>query len=261
MAESTRSTATSDQLEDALTKLTIHQLYLTHTIQQLMQKIDALIHHLSQPAPPSHFPSSSAITASHGCLSLYFDHAKPQPPCKQHLDNGNLVMGKDCNIDQLNITIYGAEKGFCNVTLGDDCFLMGNIVLHQPRSTVRIGDRVFIGPNTTIFCYEEVEISNDVMFSWGCTIIDTNAHSLISRERMSDVMNWKKGWQFKNWSVVASKKITIKEKCWIGFNSIVMKGVTLEEGTVVGAGSVVTKSSDPYTIIGGNPAQFIKSTE
>ncbi|KAH1250459.1 hypothetical protein GmHk_05G013613 [Glycine max] len=80
MAESTRSTATSDQLEDALTKLTIHQLYLTHTIQQLMQKIDALIHHLSQPAPPSHFPSSSAITASHGCLSLYFDHARPQHP-------------------------------------------------------------------------------------------------------------------------------------------------------------------------------------
>ncbi|KAL5187835.1 hypothetical protein HKD37_05G013444 [Glycine soja] len=45
-----------------------------------MQKIDALIHHLPQPAPPSHFPSSFAITASHGCLSLYSDHARPQHP-------------------------------------------------------------------------------------------------------------------------------------------------------------------------------------
>ena len=80
MAESTRYTATSDRLEDALTKLTTHQLYLTHMIQQLMHKIDALIHHLPQPAPPSHFPSSSAITASHGCLSLYSDHARPHHP-------------------------------------------------------------------------------------------------------------------------------------------------------------------------------------
>ncbi|KAH1247592.1 hypothetical protein GmHk_06G017462 [Glycine max] len=80
MAESTRYTATSDRLEDALTKLTTHQLYLTHMIQQLMHKIDALIHHLPQPAPPSHFPSSSAITASHGCLSLYSDHARPKHP-------------------------------------------------------------------------------------------------------------------------------------------------------------------------------------
>ncbi|XP_028215205.1 sulfated surface glycoprotein 185-like [Glycine soja] len=80
MVESTRSTVTSDQLEDALTKLTTHKIYLTHTIQQLMHKIDALIHHLPQPAPPSHFPSSSAITASHGYLSLYSDHARPQHP-------------------------------------------------------------------------------------------------------------------------------------------------------------------------------------
>ena len=76
MAESTRSTVTSNRLEDALTKLTTHQLYLTHTIQQLTDKIDELIHHLPKPAPPSHSPSFSfAIPASHGCLSLYSDHA------------------------------------------------------------------------------------------------------------------------------------------------------------------------------------------
>jgi acetyltransferase-like isoleucine patch superfamily enzyme len=99
------------------------------------------------------------------------------------------------------------------------------------------------------------------MFSWGCTIIDTNAHSLNSGERLNDVIDWKKGWQYKNWSVVESKAILIKEKCWIGFNSIVMKGVTLEEGTIVAAGSVVTKTSEPYSMIGGNPARFIKKTE
>ncbi|KAL5193487.1 hypothetical protein HKD37_20G055697 [Glycine soja] len=75
----TRSTTTSDRLEDALTKLTTQKLYLTHTIQQLTHKIDVLIHHLPKSAPPSHSPSSFfAIPAFHGCLSLYSDHARPQ---------------------------------------------------------------------------------------------------------------------------------------------------------------------------------------
>ncbi|MBW7940936.1 MAG: acyltransferase [Candidatus Kuenenia stuttgartiensis] len=107
-------------------------------------------------------------------------------------------------------------------------------------------------------CYESIEIGDDVMVSWDCTIIDTNAHSVKSEERASDVLDWAKG--EKDWSRVESKKIVVEQKCWIGFKSIIMKGVNLGEGSVVAAGSVVTKDSEPYSVIGGNPAMLIKKT-
>lgn len=55
------------------------------------------------------------------------------------------------------------------------------------------------------------------------------------------------------------KPVTIGKNCWIGMNSIVLPGVTLGDGTVVGAGSVVTKSfPHGYCIIAGNPATILK---
>ena len=54
--------------------------------------------------------------------------------------------------------------------------------------------------------------------------------------------------------------ILIEDKTWIGFNSIITKGVTLKEGTIIACGSVVQKSTERYSIYGGNPATFIKKT-
>jgi maltose O-acetyltransferase len=52
--------------------------------------------------------------------------------------------------------------------------------------------------------------------------------------------------------------ITIGDHVWIGGNSTILQGVTIGEGAIVAAGSVVTKDVEPYTIVGGVPAKFIK---
>lgn len=187
--------------------------------------------------------------------------SKPQINLLQDLlENGNLIIGENCTLDNLNIQKYQLQKGYCNVEIGTNCFLENSITLFSEKSKVNIGDRVYLGPNTNINCRNQIFIGDDVMFSWGCTLMDTNAHSLISEDRKNDVVDWKKGWQFKDWSVVQSQKIMIGNKCWIGFNSIILKGVILGEGCVVASGSVVTKSFEPFSIIGGNPAKFIKKT-
>lgn len=61
---------------------------------------------------------------------------------------------------------------------------------------------------------------------------------------------------------VEGKDVNIGEKCWIGMNSVILPGVTLGDHTVVGAGSIVTKSfSDGYCVIVGNPAKMVKTIE
>lgn len=52
--------------------------------------------------------------------------------------------------------------------------------------------------------------------------------------------------------------ITIKDDVWIGYGAIICSGVTIGQGAIVAAGAVVTKDVEPYAIVGGNPAHFIK---
>ena len=60
---------------------------------------------------------------------------------------------------------------------------------------------------------------------------------------------------------LATKPISIGANAWVAGWSIVLPGVTIGEGAVVGAGSVVTKDVEPWTVVGGNPAKFIKKRE
>lgn len=53
-------------------------------------------------------------------------------------------------------------------------------------------------------------------------------------------------------------KIIVEDEVWIGYRAIIMSGVTLSKGSIVAAGSVVTKDVPPYAIVGGNPARIIK---
>ena len=175
---------------------------------------------------------------------------------------GYLIVGENTNIKKLTIE---NETGFDfinnSITIGDNCMIMGIFVLHSVDSCINIGHNVFIGPNSALFCREKISIGSDVMISWGCTLIDTNAHSLNSSDRENDVKDWIKGPSSKKWESVLTKEIIISDKCWIGFNSVVIKGVVMGEGSVVGCASVVTKNVDEYSIVGGNPAIKIKNTK
>lgn len=136
--------------------------------------------------------------------------------------------------------------------------MRGNVVFEKENAAFSVGNRCFIG-NTLISVADGIEIGNDVLISWGVTIADHNAHSLKFSERQCDVEDWR-GCS-KNWMGVKIGKVVIQDKVWIGFNVIVLKGVTIGEGAIVGAGSVVSKDVPPFTIVAGNPARVVRKLD
>lgn len=88
------------------------------------------------------------------------------------------------------------------------------------------------------------------MIGGNCKIYDNDFHSLDFNERMGTVDLWSK-----------TCPVVIKDGAFIGAHTIVLKGVTIGERSIVGAGSVVTRSIPDYEIWAGNPAKFIKKVE
>ncbi len=179
------------------------------------------------------------------------------------IKSGIVTVEKNNDIDNLNIEVRFLNKTNPMVKIGNNNVLNTKFVLETKTSKITVGNNSFVGGGVFI-CANEITIGSDVMFSWGCTIIDTDAHSLNWEYRKDDVKNWKRGLdenaigKYKDWTNVVNKKIEIQDKAWIGFNVIILKGVTIGEGAIVAAGSVVTKNVDPFTLVAGNPAVFIK---
>lgn len=183
------------------------------------------------------------------------------------LKGEQISVGTNTNISAMRAISHTISTDKNIVSIGSDSFLTCNIFIENNIGRVKIGNRTYIG-SSSIICANKIVIGDDVLISWGCTIVDNNAHSLISTQRSNDVAMAKRNFENKethsnlnkDWSVVDCKPIIIRDKSWIGFNSIILKGVTIGEGAVVAAGSVVTKDVPDYAIVAGNPATVIKYT-
>lgn len=139
--------------------------------------------------------------------------------------------------------------------IGDGTIFEGVIASDRDGSSVSIGRNSFIGGSTIVTAIG-VTIGDDVLVSWGCTIVDHDSHALDWTHRRADVASHYQG--VKDWSNVSMRPVTIADKVWIGFNVIVLKGVTIGEGAVVAAGSVVTRDVLPFTLVAGNPARPVR---
>jgi Acetyltransferase (isoleucine patch superfamily) len=173
----------------------------------------------------------------------------------------NIKKGNSC-VDGLQLNIRNPQNKVY-LTVGDDCVINGTINIGDAEFI--IGDRVMIN-GSTFYCTTGINIGNDVLISWDCTIADSNMHSIVSADRVKELATAKK--DYDNGTIgdnpalttIKNAPVVIKDKVWIGFNCIILKGVTIGEGAVVGAGSVVTKDVPDYAVVAGNPAKIIKYT-
>ena len=145
-------------------------------------------------------------------------------------------------------------KDNCVINIDEQSQIDGAIYFDKDNALISIGKCSFI--NGSLIAAQKIEIGDDVLISWGVTVVDHNSHAISFSERSQDVVNWRLG--KKDWTNVKIAPIKISNKVWIGFNSIILKGVTIGEGAIVGAGSVVTKDVPAWTIVAGNPARVIR---
>lgn len=107
--------------------------------------------------------------------------------------------------------------------------------------------------STSIYCQNRVEIGNHVLIGAETIIIDNNFHSTDYTIRGTG----KEGSRYKG--TVNSAPVIIGDHVFIGTRCIINKGVSIGEGAIIAAGSVVVKDIPAWEMWGGNPAKFIKS--
>ncbi len=142
-----------------------------------------------------------------------------------------------------------------SLEIGAGSIVEANLVIEREGASIVIGRNTFIG-SSLIASATRIEVGDDVLISWGCTIVDHNSHGIGWAQRSQDVRDWYHG--KKDWTHVEVKPVKIGDKSWLGLNVIVLKGVEIGEGAVVAAGSVVVKNVPAWTIVAGNPAKVIR---
>lgn len=121
------------------------------------------------------------------------------------------------------------------------------IMVARYGGKIEIGDGFGIS-GSTIYSTASIKIGKNATIGANCKIIDNDFHPLDPEYRRLNL----------NEEHTARAPITIGDNCFIGMNSIILKGTTLGNNVVVGAGSVVHGSFPDNCIIAGNPAKIIR---
>ena len=130
-----------------------------------------------------------------------------------------------------------AEPG---VRIGPGVLLAHDVGLHlRDRGAVlSIGEGSFVNHRSEIIAHERVEIGSHCLFAWDVQVMDSDSHRVDGLPHTAPVV--------------------IGDRVWIGCRATVLKGVTIGDGAVVAACSVVTRDVPPRALVAGNPARVVR---
>jgi acetyltransferase-like isoleucine patch superfamily enzyme len=146
------------------------------------------------------------------------------------------------------------------IAIGKDSVVRGELLIFAHSGKISIGESCYVGEGTRIWSSASIDIGNHVFISHNVNIHDTNSHSIdayLRSQHIAKIMST--GHPKENIFDIKASSVVIKDDVWIGFNSTILKGVTIGERSVIAACSVVTKDVPSNVIVAGNPAKIIKT--
>ena len=174
---------------------------------------------------------------------MFADRIVLRHPKKIHLGN-NVVLSEGVVLDARHDTDDKA------LVLGDDVMLSINVMISCKNGTVRIGDRTGLSAHTI------VHATND------CNV-DVGADNIIGPQcYLAGGGNYNHGnleIPIREQGIVNDGGVQLKDNVWLGAKVIILGGVTMEPGSIAGAGSVVSKDISKNMICAGIPAKVIRS--
>lgn len=138
------------------------------------------------------------------------------------------------------------------IALGERCSVEQHVYFNAAGGyaggkAIEIGNGTFIGSGCEFNAIDSIQIGQNCLIASGSRFVDHN-HGTETGTPMK-------------LQPEMFEAIRVEDDVWIGVNSVVLKGVTIGEGAIVAAGSVVTKPVESYTIVGGVPAKFIRARQ
>ncbi|MFN0159989.1 MAG: acyltransferase [Burkholderiales bacterium] len=152
------------------------------------------------------------------------------------------------------IFCHGAKRD--QVRIGDDFIVDGTLEIYQ-HGQLNIGMRVFVG-RARVYCARSVTIGDYTLISDNVTVMDSDLHPRSASRRQTISDDWANGRFPDVYTETPGAPVSIGKSVWIGYGSLILKGVSIGDGAIVGAGSVVTEDVPPWTIVAGNPARVIR---
>ncbi len=139
-------------------------------------------------------------------------------------------------------TIIASGNG---VELGTAVEIGDGALFDAQGGRITVGPRSAIGPFVVVYGEGTVSIGADVSIATHSTVVALNH---IFDDRDSPIRR----------QGASARGIRIEDDVWVSANCVLVDGITLQHGSVVAAGAVVTKSVAPYTVISGIPAKFLR---
>lgn len=145
------------------------------------------------------------------------------------------------------------------VRIGTHSVIRG-LIRMEPKGTLAIGECCYLGDGVLVSAMGRIEIGDGTLMAHGVQIFDNNTHPIDAEERerhFRKILGLSKDTNYR----IAHAPVIIGRRCWFGMNSIVFRGVTIGDDTIVAGGSVVMSDLPPRVIAAGNPAVPIRHLE
>jgi acetyltransferase-like isoleucine patch superfamily enzyme len=147
----------------------------------------------------------------------------------------------------------GFKLGYGSGNYGHGVFTAGS------NGEIIVGNFVVL-QCTRIISNNSVKIADHCMFSWGSVITDSwiSWHTVKDRRKMLESAAFSNN---RHIEFIDPLPVTIEQNAWVGFEAVILPGVTIGRGAVVGCKAVVFEDVPPYSVVVGNPGKIIKVLE